>query len=62
MAALVDGLGDTHAHLVGTRQRVAVVERAADGRSLVGHTKCYAQARRRAVIISFCLQCPSSNF
>ena len=48
MAALVDGLADAHAHLVGTRQRVVVVERAADGRSLVGHTKCYVQARRRA--------------
>ncbi|KAK9839714.1 hypothetical protein WJX81_008306 [Elliptochloris bilobata] len=43
MAALVDGFGDAHAHLLGTRQRVVVVERAADGRSLVGHTKCYAQ-------------------
>lgn len=49
MAALVDGLGYVHAHLVGTRQRLAVVERAADGHSLVGHTKCYAQARRRAL-------------
>ena len=49
MAALVDGLGGAHAHLVGTRQRVLVVERAADGRSLVGHTKCYAQARGRAL-------------
>ena len=45
MAALVDGFGDALAHLVGTRQRVVVVERAADGRSLVGHTKCYSQAR-----------------
>jgi len=45
MWALVESFGDAHAHLVGTRQRVVVVERAADGHHLVGHTKCYAQAR-----------------
>lgn len=50
MSALVDSFGDAHAHLVGTLQRVVVVDRAADGRHLVGHTKCYAQARCLAAL------------
>lgn len=63
MAALVDGMADAHAHLVSTRQRVLVIERAADGRSLVGHTKGYAQARRRALrgCFYFCLEVPEQQ-
>ncbi|GFR41988.1 hypothetical protein Agub_g2668, partial [Astrephomene gubernaculifera] len=43
LAAEVDGWGDVYDSLVGSRQVVGVVEVAADGRSLVGHTKSYVQ-------------------
>ena len=43
VSALVNGFADAHAHLVGTVQRVAVVEEAADGVHLVGHNKAYEQ-------------------
>ncbi|KAG2495228.1 hypothetical protein HYH03_006502 [Edaphochlamys debaryana] len=43
LAAAVDGWTSVYEPLVGTRQRVVVVDVAADGRSLVGHTKSYAQ-------------------
>ncbi len=44
LTALVDGFGDCYQRLVGSLQRVCVVELAADGRHLVGHTKSYIQA------------------
>lgn len=34
---------DCYQHLVGSVQRVTVVDTAADGTSLVGHTKSYCQ-------------------
>ncbi|GIL63707.1 hypothetical protein Vafri_17597 [Volvox africanus] len=43
LAAEVDGWGAVYEHLVGTRQRVVVVDTAADGHHLVGHTRSYAQ-------------------
>ena len=43
VSALVNGFDDAHANLVGTVQRVAIVEMAADGHHLVGHNKAYAQ-------------------
>ncbi|EIE26794.1 hypothetical protein COCSUDRAFT_35241 [Coccomyxa subellipsoidea C-169] len=43
LTALVDGFGDCYQRLVGSLQRVCVVELAADGRHLVGHTKSYIQ-------------------
>jgi len=43
VSALVNGFTDAHSHLVGTVQRVAVVEEAADGVHLVGHNKAYEQ-------------------
>ncbi len=47
LAALVDSWADAHVGLVGSRQRVWVVDTAADGRSLVGHTKGYVQVGER---------------
>lgn len=45
LTALVDSFTDCYERLLGTNQRVCVVEMAADGRRFVGHTKCYAQVR-----------------
>ncbi len=45
LSALVDSWADVYTPLVGTRQRVCVVDTAADGHHLVGHTKNYTQAR-----------------
>ncbi len=45
LAAEVDGCGDVYSGLIGTTQRVVVVDVAADGRHLVGHTRSYAQVR-----------------
>ena len=39
----VDSWTDCYEHLVGTTQRVMVVDTAADGYHLVGHTTTYAQ-------------------
>ena len=44
MTALVESFTDAHAELVGTTQRVCVVDVAADGTSLVAHTSQYKQA------------------
>lgn len=43
VAAAVDGVKGAWDHLVGTLQRVWVVDVAADGEKLVGHTRDYAQ-------------------
>jgi threonylcarbamoyladenosine tRNA methylthiotransferase CDKAL1 len=43
VTTLVDSWTDSYSHLVGTKQRVSIVDVAADGRSLVGHTKGYVQ-------------------
>uniref|UniRef100_A0A7S0RPG7 TRAM domain-containing protein n=1 Tax=Chlamydomonas leiostraca TaxID=1034604 RepID=A0A7S0RPG7_9CHLO len=43
LSALVDSWSGAYTHLVGTSQRVWVVDTAADGRKLVGHTKNYTQ-------------------
>lgn len=43
VTALVDSWEDAYQHLVGTAQRCWVVDVAADGHHLVGHTKTYAQ-------------------
>ena len=43
VASAVDNLKGAWDHLVGTIQRVWVVDVAADGRKLVGHTRDYAQ-------------------
>ena len=48
LTALVESFGDCYSDLVGSRQRLTVVEVAADGRSLVGHTKGYVQVWRLA--------------
>lgn len=46
LTALVEGWGSAvYAHLVGSRQRCWVVDTAADGHHLVGHTKSYIQVR-----------------
>lgn len=43
VTALVESFTDSHEQLVGTVQRVWVVETAAHKDHLVGHTKGYAQ-------------------
>ena len=43
MTALTEAFTDAHAGLVGTRQRVCVVDVASDGTSLVAHTMQYKQ-------------------
>uniref|UniRef100_A0A061S893 Threonylcarbamoyladenosine tRNA methylthiotransferase n=1 Tax=Tetraselmis sp. GSL018 TaxID=582737 RepID=A0A061S893_9CHLO len=43
MTSLVEGFGDAEASLVGTVQKCWVVDTAADGKHLVGHTKAYHQ-------------------
>ena len=43
LTRLVDSFSGCHDDLVGTVQRCTVVDTAADGVHLVGHTKCYAQ-------------------
>jgi threonylcarbamoyladenosine tRNA methylthiotransferase CDKAL1 len=43
LTALVDGFTAPSQRLVGTRQLVDVVEVAADGHHLVGHTRNYTQ-------------------
>ncbi|BDA40551.1 probable threonylcarbamoyladenosine tRNA methylthiotransferase at N-terminal half [Coccomyxa sp. Obi] len=43
LTVLVDSFTDCYERLVGTLQRVCVVEMAADGRRFVGHTKSYTQ-------------------
>ncbi len=48
LTTLVDSLGGLFDGLVGSVQRVCVVDTAADGHHLVGHTKAYAQVRGRA--------------
>jgi hypothetical protein len=45
LTELVDSFTDCYANLVGTTQSVTVVEIAADGQRLVGHTKGYVQVR-----------------
>ena len=45
MTNLTESFTDAHADLVGTRQRVCVVDVASDGTSLVGHTMQYKQVR-----------------
>ena len=47
LTRLVDSFSGCHDDLVGTVQRCTVVDTAADGVHLVGHTKCYAQASVR---------------
>jgi len=44
LTALVDGFTDCYDRMLGSLQRVCVVEVAADSRRFVGHTKSYAQA------------------
>ena len=44
VTALVESFTDVHDALVGTLQRVCVVDTAADGVSLVAHTSCHVQA------------------
>ena len=43
LTQVVDSFTDCYQHLVGTVQRVTVVDTAADGVSLVGHSKSYCQ-------------------
>lgn len=43
LTRVVDSFTDCYQHLVGSVQRVTVVDTAADGFSLVGHTKSYCQ-------------------
>lgn len=43
ITALVDSWSDSHVALVGTLQKCTVVDVAADGKLLVGHTKGYIQ-------------------
>jgi tRNA A37 methylthiotransferase MiaB len=45
LTQVVDSFADCYQHLVGTVQRVTVVDTAADGISLVGHSKSYCQVR-----------------
>lgn len=52
LSALVDGFQGVYGHLIGQTVRVVIVETAADGHHLVGHTKSYAQVGRVP-----CLQC-----
>lgn len=44
LTALVNGFTDCYDRLLGSLQRVYVVELAADSRRFVGHTKSYTQA------------------
>lgn len=44
LTKVVDSFYSCYSSLVGSVQRVTVVDVAADGTSLVGHTKAYAQA------------------
>lgn len=53
LTALVDGFGNCYKHFVGSLQRVCIVELAADGRRLVGHTKSYIQVRALCDCCSF---------
>jgi threonylcarbamoyladenosine tRNA methylthiotransferase CDKAL1 len=43
VTTLVDSWLNSYSHLVGTQQRVSIVDVAADGRRLVGHTKGFIQ-------------------
>lgn len=43
ISALVESWTESHASLIGSMQRCTVVDVAADGESLVGHTKGYVQ-------------------
>lgn len=43
LTAIVDSFGDIYNDLVGQILRVTVVDHAADGSSLVGHSKNYTQ-------------------
>ncbi len=49
VSALAESFTDCYQHLVNTEQRVCIVEVAADGRSLVGHTKTYAQVTQEGL-------------
>jgi hypothetical protein len=53
LTALVDGFGNCYKHLVGSLQRVCIVELAADGRRSVGHTTSYIQVRALCDYCSF---------
>lgn len=52
VSALVDGFSDVYAPLVGSRQRCCVVDTAADGTHLVGHSRSYCQASGRFPLLS----------
>uniref|UniRef100_A0A7S1T7V2 Threonylcarbamoyladenosine tRNA methylthiotransferase n=1 Tax=Tetraselmis chuii TaxID=63592 RepID=A0A7S1T7V2_9CHLO len=43
LSALVESFGEAEARFVGRTERCSVVDTAADGHSLVGHTKAYLQ-------------------
>ena len=45
LTQVVDSFTGCYQHLVGTVQRLTVVDIAADGVSLVGHSKSYCQVR-----------------
>ena len=44
VTALVDSFTDSYTQLIGTHTRIWVVDTAADGHHLVGHSKTYVQA------------------
>lgn len=61
LTELVDGFTDCYSHLVGTVQKVSIVEVAADGRHLVGHNKSYVQVETFLSAGHHWFPCPKSH-